>query len=135
MLAPSRNTPDNVLQEEILRERATVLFRAGRRVSQALDALQRIDGRIAQRCLAYERASAGSGAGAAGGRAACPSLLRRAFLDAVNEDIRAFNGLRKEAMILFHELLIVREAMGMRRHQGVEQYYRIPPGKTSWEEG
>lgn len=87
------------LEKEIMREIAEALGRSGEKVDVAL---VRLD------------------------------LAARAVAAAADDDERVravarFNALREEALRLRHELRIHREAVGIRRNEGLEATYPIPP--------
>ena len=101
-------------QEEILKERAEVLGRAGMALSDVLEALQRLDRSIMGK-LARLRSAADNHH---------PSRLHE-----INEEIVAYNRTRKQAQVRYYYLVVTREAMGLRKHKWVEEIYRIPPRK------
>ena len=90
------------LEKEILQEMAAALGRAEDKVNLALLELELI-GREIDRLLA-------SGPG-----------------EAVNERIAAYNRQRERARRFLWELTIHREALGLTRHQILEEFYPIPP--------
>ncbi len=102
----TKKTAQDVLQEEIFRERAAVLARAGERLEEALEKLSRIEGRIAEALTAP---------GCEGRR--------------INGMIRAYNRQREAVLTRHYELIVTREALGLRHHQRLEEIYRIPPKK------
>ena len=92
---------------EILQERAEVLGRAGEALSQALENLKIIEMRI---------------------RAAMTSEVVSAASDHVlNLEIQQFNKVREHAKLRYYYLIVIREAMGFRKHAVVEEAYPIPP--------
>jgi hypothetical protein len=86
------------LEKEIMREMAQALGRSGEKVDVALVHLE-----VAARAVA-----------AATGDARARAVAR-------------FNALREDALRLRHELRIHREAVGIRRNEGLEAAYPIPP--------
>ncbi len=86
------------LEKEIMREMAQALGRSGEKVDVALVRLE-----VAARAVA-----------AATGDARARAVAR-------------FNALREDALRLRHELRIHREAVGIRRNEGLEAAYPIPP--------
>lgn len=121
--------PDEILQEEFLKERAEVLGRAGTRVSEALNALQCIEEGIAFAQGCYERLGsdpAGNGLDDGDVRRRRIQLRRE-----IETGIRKFNQAREEAKLRYYYLIVTREALGLRRHHWVEAAYRIPPKKAA----
>jgi len=96
-------------QEEILKERAEILGRAGEALAAALSEMERIDRVIAESIRV---------AGASPGVEA---------LAEINGEIRRYNRAREYAQLRYYYLIVTREAMGFRRHKAVEDVYRIPP--------
>jgi len=94
------------LEKEILQEMAAALGRAEDKVNLALLELELI-GREIDRLL-------GSGEG-------------EAVAERVNERIAAYNRQRERARRFLWELTIHREALGLTRHQILEEFYPIPP--------
>jgi hypothetical protein len=107
------------LCEELLRERAAVLSRAGYAVEDALDRLMQIEQEIETkisllksfRTQAHDR-----------------EILDKQKLlhEEINLNINQFNDLCRNAQLKFYYLIVTREAMGLRRHEMVKQIYRIP---------
>lgn len=96
-------------QEEILKERAEVLGRAGEALAAALSEVEKIDRLINESVrMAGER----------------PDLET---LAEINGEIRRYNRAREYAELRYYYLIVTREAMGIRRHKAVEEVYRIPP--------
>jgi hypothetical protein len=98
-------------QEELLKERAEVLGRAGEALAAALSDLEKID------------CSISASIRAAGERPDSESLTE------INGEIRHYNRAREYAQLRLYYLLVTREAMGFRRHKMVEEAYKIPPKK------
>jgi len=119
--------PEDVLQEEFLRERAAVLGRAGDSVSRALEKLRSIESSLEERMSRWadiERLVPQDLNDARNlGR------LRRQMVVEINREISRFNRVREYAMMRHYYLIVTREAMGMRRHHWVDQHYRVPPRK------
>jgi len=119
----AKKTPENVLQEEILKERAEVLCRAGERLAEALEKVHAAGRRIEDLLVELDQASAEQG-----------KRQRREALDAVNQEIKAFNAARDHAKLRYYYMIVTREALGMRRHHWVDEFYRIPPKKIMLRE-
>ena len=113
-----KNSKD-VLSDEILQEKAAVLGRAGESVYDALSQLMNIEAGIEEKCETLRRMS----------ECSAGDKKIRAAIDEINNEIKAFNDLRDYAQIRYYYLIITREALGMRRHVWVEQFYRIPHKK------
>lgn len=92
------------LEEEIRREQAAVLARAGERLREALEKLAALDGKI-RTALAGPQASARE----------------------INSLIAAYNGQRQEAELRYYYLIVTREALGLVHHHRLEEFYRLPP--------
>jgi hypothetical protein len=107
--------------EEILRERAEILFRAGERLAEALHELAAIDSRI-ERMLAHGEDTSEHG----------PS--RPVTYHDINIEIERYNDSREYAKLRYFYLIVTREAMGFRRHTWVDEIYRIPPKKKPLKE-
>jgi len=118
---------DEVLKEEFLRERAAVLSRASEKLTKTLDLLARIEENIckdtkAMECLAQMEASQ---RGAAGDRC----IQKKSIVEQINRHIDQFNKTRENAKLDYYYLIVTREALGLRKHHWVEEFYSIPPKK------
>ena len=127
MALNSNKSPEELLQEEFLQEKAAVLGRAGDSVSKALERLQVIENSLKERLgrlKDIERSirQDSSDINRMGG-------LRRQALIEINKEINKYNRAREYASTRYYYLIVTREAMGMRRHHWVEQHYRVPPRK------
>ena len=120
------NDPENILREEMLKERAEVLGRAGEKLAVAIAKIRNIDQVIDERLrhfrLGLERYK-GKGEGSK------IASLEQEFLEEINREIGRYNRAREYAKLRYYYLIVTREAMGMRRHHWVEELYRIPPRK------
>lgn len=126
-------SPDEILQEEFLRERAEVLGRAGTRVQESLNALRRIGEEIAAVEGRYEELAPVQAVSAAGcGESQAQRARLRREIDA---QIHRYNRVREEAKLRYYYLIVTREALGLRRHHWVEAAYRIPPKKAMPQDG
>ncbi len=105
-VASIRDDSHNILCEEFLRERAAVLSRAGHAVQDALAKLRTIESRLQ---------------GLQENPAADP--------ESVNEMIEQFNDVRRLAELKYYYLIVTREALGLRKHDRVQDIYRIPQKK------
>lgn len=106
--------------EEILKERADVLSRAGRNLSAVLDELETLGHSISSKIDSFHVEAHSSGASSA-----------RRVIREINEEIDAYNRTRKQAQLKYYYLIVTREALGLRKHQWIEEIYRIPPKKRA----
>jgi hypothetical protein len=123
---------DEVLQEEFLRERAAVLAKAGEKLSKTLHRLSHIDECIVKDTTKLHR-SFGQGHDLTAERVEI-TKRKNVILEQIKENINIFNGLREEAKIQYYELIVTREALGLRKHHWVDELYCIPPKKKSFKE-
>jgi hypothetical protein len=107
--------------EEILRERAEILFRTGEKLSEALRELAIIDSNI-------ERIVMGGAAESEHGPA------RPVMYNDINIEIERYNNAREYAKLRYFYLIVTREAIGFRRHTWVDEIYCIPPKKKPLKE-
>lgn len=107
------------LCEELLRERAAVLARAGFAVEDALAKLEGLDRRFEE--MMNRRQSLPTGG--------ADSRERQSFFEEINEIIDQFNAACHKAEIQYYYLIVTREALGLRRHETVQKLYQIPPKK------
>lgn len=112
------------LCEELLRERAAVLSRAGLAVEDALAKLRTIEERIEDKLRYFYGQKDDS---ASGGQ------NRQAFLNDINLIIDQFNAACQKAEVQFYYFIVTREALGLRRHETVHRLYRIPPKKKKMQ--
>lgn len=115
MPSAARQDKQEGLCEEFMRERAAVLCRAGQAVEDALDRITAI-GRSITSHLARLQSGHVSG----------ESPL---FFEQINEAIDQYNDACRKAEIQYYYLIVTREALGLRKHDRVEDVYRIPPRK------
>jgi len=110
------------LCEELLRERAAVLSRAGFAVEDALEVLMKIDRQIEKKIQQL--------------RSVQQDVSRQEYLmdrsshvEEINRNIDQFNTARQKAELQYYYLIVTREALGLRRHETVCRLYKIPPKK------
>ena len=120
MINTGKSTQD-VLQQEILRERVAVLARTGENLADAWRKLEGMEREI--EAMAASRRGRGVSARSA---SAFPSML--------NEKIMAYNNQRERVQRCYYYLIVTREALGLRHHQRLEEMYRIPPKKHMLQE-
>lgn len=113
----TRKTTQDILQEEMVRERVTVLARAGERLTEALEKLRQMDSDIAE-SMALWRLDQGNDGGS-----------RQHLLGEINGKIRAYNLQRDHVKTRYYYLIVTREALGITHHQRLEEIYRVPPKK------
>jgi hypothetical protein len=121
----TRKTTQDILQEELLRERAAVLARAGEQLAAAMEKLGKIEDEISEVLVLWRC----SGDGGRGAPAAKAEDARRRLLGEINGKIRAYNHQREKVKTRYHYLIVTREALGLIHHQRLAEIYRIPPGK------
>lgn len=133
MALNTNKSPEAILQEEFLQERAAVLGRAGESVSRALEKLRGIENSLEERLRRFKELEQLI-------TQDCKSVsnlggLHRQIMADINREISKFNGVREYALMRHYYLIVTREAMGIRRHHWVEQHYRIPPRKKHLQDG
>lgn len=133
MALNTNKSPEAILQEEFLQERAAVLGRAGESVSRALEKLRGIENSLEERLSRFKELEQLI-------TQDCKSVsnlggLHRQIMADINREISKFNGVREYALMRYYYLIVTREAMGIRRHHWVEQHYRIPPRKKHLQDG
>jgi len=125
-------TPEDILREEFLKERAVVLGRSGESVQKALEKLKATETLIEElsECL---HALAGQYDRLTRNRSNL-AIIRREAIKEINEQIKQYNCTRDYAKLRYYYLIVTREALGLRRHGWVEKTYRIPPPKKYLQE-
>jgi hypothetical protein len=123
LLQPSNKNDlhDNIC-DELLREKAAVLSRAGFAVEDVLQKMACIHQEIETK-ISLLRSSVSD--------LPDQKILQRKLLiiDEINLHIDEFNHIRQKAELQFYYLIVTREALGLRRHQAVQDLYRIPEKK------
>ena len=109
-------TIEETLQEEFLREKATVLCRATEKLEIGLRRLTVMDNHITESHFAEEELNSG--------RDTLSIDLKQ-----LNEEIDTFNKVREEVKLCYYYLIVTREALGLRKHYRIEECYPIPPKK------
>lgn len=110
------------LCEELLRERAAVLSRAGFTVEDALEKLRKIESQIEERIRYWRTRIQDDSAGEF-------PPDRQMIFEEINSIIDQYNTACRSAEIQFYYLIVTREAMGLRRHEVVYRLYQVPPKK------
>jgi len=110
------------LCDEIFRERAAVLNRAGNAVSDVLDLLIRLENEIESKKHLLDILSfADEIIGISGDK--------KVLCAEINENIEKFNAARRIAQLKYYYFPVTRESMGLRRHDRVREIYKIPEEK------
>jgi len=118
-------------QEDILRERASVLARTGESVHVALEKLNSIENAIEDRIkILYKTDENGNNKTETenGDKSNCST---EDLFNEINREIFRYNKAREYAKLRYYYLIITREAMGLRRHKMVEEIYEIPSQKQN----
>lgn len=124
--ADRQKDPENILREEMMKERAEVLGRAGEKLSAAIEKMRTIEQVIEERLKKYHSIVKKSGEVYDDERLV---YRRQKIVKEINGEIGKFNHAREYAKLRYYYLIVTREAMGLRRHHWVEESYRIPPRK------
>ena len=123
--------PENILREEMLKERAEVLGRAGEKLAAAIEKMsiieQGIDERLKHFRFAVKKLEKRGGENEI-------ASLKQDIVAEINREIGKFNRAREYAKLRYYYLIVTREAMGMRRHHWVDEWYRIPPRKPHFRD-
>ena len=112
----------NNLCEDLLKERAAVLSRAGYAVEDALDELAKIDRIIRKKNNELKLLLRHRQTAKLQGR-------RQAAIEEINLIIEQFNCVCDSAQLKYYYLIVTREALGLRRHDMIKEIYRIPAKK------
>lgn len=118
---------EEVLQEEFLRERAAVLANAAEKLAKTLRLLAQIEESITKESKAIH-GPAFQENDHTGSTGETPPR-KRLTLTEINQQIDHFNKVRDTAKIQYYYLIVTREALGLRKHHWVEEFYAIPPKK------
>jgi Zn-dependent oligopeptidase len=120
-----KNDQQDNLLEELLREKAAVLSRAGYAVDDAIEQLMRIDREIEAKISLLNSLNCNDLA---------PEVLRKKQLiyEEINLFIEKFNALHQKAHLQYYYLIVTREALGLRRHEMIQNIYRIPEKKKKY---
>jgi hypothetical protein len=127
VLQSKKEESHETLCEELLRERAAVLSRAGNAVEDALDELARVDDEIRIKnayLKSFRRYKPDSDY----------RQKQRALIAEINVSIDQFNNIHKKAQLKYYYLIVTREALGLRRHEMIQEIYRIPAKKEKVRE-
>ena len=117
-----KNDQQDNLLEELLREKAAVLSRAGMAVDEAIEQLMRIERDIEAKISLLNTFS---------GNKHAPEIFQKKQLvfEEINLSIDHFNVIRQKAQLQYYYLIVTREALGLRRHEMIQDIYRVPAKK------
>ena len=118
--------PENILREEMLKERAEVLGRAGEKLAAALEKMKTIEQGIDERLKQFRIVAKKYEENGDDDKLVS---MKKDIAGEINREIGKFNRAREYAKLRYYYLIVTREAMGMRRHHWVDEWYRIPPRK------
>jgi hypothetical protein len=113
----TKKTTQDILQEEMVRERVAVLARAGERLTDALEKLRQMESDIAESMALWRLGEGEDG-----------ESYRR-LLGEINGKICAYNLQRDHVKTRYYYLIVTREALGITHHQRLDEIYRVPPKK------
>jgi hypothetical protein len=121
-----KNDKQDNLLEELLREKAAVLSRAGMAVEESIEKLIRIEREIEEKksLLKFTEADNPS---------AEVSRDEQLICEEINISIDKFNIFHQKAETQYYYLIVTREALGLRRHEMIQKMYRIPDKKRKYE--
>jgi hypothetical protein len=117
-----KNDQQDNLLEELLREKAAVLSRAGMAVDEAIEQLMRIDREIEAKMSLLNSFSSNK-------QAQEIFQKKKLVFEEINSSIDRFNVIRQKAQLQYYYLIVTREALGLRRHEMIQEIYRIPDKK------
>jgi hypothetical protein len=116
---------DNIL-DELRREKAAVLARAGWAVEDVITKLARLEDTIQFKLSSLSSVASDIDSGER-------SQRKKLICEEINICIEEFNAVRQKAQLNYYYLIVTREALGLRRHEAVQTIYRIPDRKKKIE--
>jgi len=116
----------DTLVEELLREKAAVLARAGFAVEDAIKKLMSIEEEIEEKKSLLNFSGRDN-------HASHKSRDKQLICEEINICIDKFNIFRQKAETQYYYLIVTREALGLRRHGMIQKMYRIPDKKNKYE--
>jgi hypothetical protein len=122
----TKNDRQDNLIEELLREKAAVLSRAGFAVEEAIKKLISIDREVEEKKSLFNFSERDD---LASQRAKDKQLI----CEEINISIDKFNAFHQQAQTQYYYLIVTREALGLRRHEMIQKIYRIPDKKKKFE--
>jgi hypothetical protein len=119
MLQTRKDNQHENICEELLREKAAVLSRAGFALEDALERLISVEQEIETKIsiLKSHRTKVHNHE---------LSDEQKILQEEISLIIDQFNDLCRNAQIKYYYLIVTREAMGLRRHETVQEIYKIP---------
>jgi hypothetical protein len=117
-----REEKHDTLCEELLRERAAVLSRAGIAVEDALAELTKLDHKLQIKNEQLKSLQQ---------HKHVPDNLnkQRALIEEINMIVDQFHAVRQKTQLKYYYLIVTREALGLRRHDRIQEIYIIPVKK------
>ena len=121
-LQSRREEKHDTLCEELLRERAAVLSRAGIAVEDAIAELTKLDHELQIKNEQLKSLRQ---------HEQIPDNLnkQRVLIEEINMIVDQFHAVRKRAQLKYYYLIVTREALGLRRHDRIKEIYIIPVKK------
>jgi hypothetical protein len=113
----TKKTTQEILQEDLLRERAAVLALAGERLTDALEKLRSIEADLTEALVLWHKEVEDGGRNS------------QSLRGEVNVKIRAYNHQREHVKTRYYYLIVTREALGIIHHERLAEIYRISPKK------
>ena len=121
-----KNDKQDNLLEELLREKAAVLSRAGMAVEEAIEKLMGIEREIEEKKSLLKFTEVDN-------RSSEVSRDEQLIYEEINMSIDKFNAFHQKAETQYYYLIVTREALGLRRHEMIQKMYRIPDKKRKYE--
>jgi len=113
-----------ILHEEFLRERAANLARASESLQTAIEAMTTLNERI-ELLLGDLASLAAVASGLDKSRRAGNEAEQEALRKCIDTAIAQYNAAREYALTRYYYLIVTREALGLRRHQVLEEFFPI----------
>jgi hypothetical protein len=120
-----KNDQQDNLLEELLREKAAVLSRAGFAVDKAIEQLKKIDREIKEKISLLNSCDWND-------HLSEVKEKKQLICEEINFNIDQFNALHQKAELQYYYLIVTREALGLRRHEMIREIYRIPEKKKKY---
>jgi hypothetical protein len=121
-----KNDRQDNLIEELLREKAAVLSRAGMAVDEAIEKLIIMEREIEKKRSLLNFLDGDN-------HSSEVSRYKRSICKEINISIDKFNTFHQKAQTQYYYLIVTREALGLRRHEMIQKIYRIPDKKKKYE--
>jgi hypothetical protein len=120
-----KDDQQNNFLEELLREKAAVLSRAGNAVDEVIGQLKEIGREIEEKIFFLNACDWND-------NSTEMSRKKKLICDEINFNIDKFNALHQKAHLQYYYLIVTREALGLRRHEMIREIYRIPEKKKKY---